>query len=49
MYTCAPSIYTSILKLEPGTILLVNGDPPIKSNEPIRPGENYENIRFKNI
>lgn len=46
MYIPAPRcIYTSIFKLEPGTILLVNGDPPTtESNEPIRPGENYENI-----
>lgn len=46
MYIPAPrSIYKSIFKLEPGTILLVQGDPPSKEpKEPIRPGENYENI-----
>jgi asparagine synthase (glutamine-hydrolysing) len=46
MYVPAPrSIHPGVYKLEPGTILRINGDlPPNPPKEPIRPGGNYRGI-----
>ena len=46
MHVPAPrSIHPGIYKLEPGTILRVNGVPPSKQpNNPIRPGDNYGSV-----
>jgi len=45
-YVPAPrSIYSGIYKLEPGTILNIDGKPPlIPTKSPIRPGESYEGL-----
>ena len=48
-YVPAPrSIYKDIYKVEPGTILTIDNFPKIKKpKNPIRPGENYENIYIR--
>jgi asparagine synthase (glutamine-hydrolysing) len=49
MYVPAPrSIYTGIYKLEPGTILTVDGKfSKIHTKQPLRPGESYDGISIR--
>ena len=49
MYVPAPrSIHPGVYKLEPGTILTVEGGPPAAPpNEPIRPGEHYGSLSIR--
>jgi asparagine synthase (glutamine-hydrolysing) len=49
MYVPAPrSIHPAIYKLEPGTILTVDGSPPTEPpKEPIRPGERHGSLNIR--
>lgn len=49
MYVPAPrSIHPSIYKLEPGTILVVDGEPPAAPpKDTLRPGENYGSLSIR--